>query len=41
MEKVRPFIYAPELQSYYGIGKHLGQAFSIGKEIDSFCCGKK
>jgi flavin reductase (DIM6/NTAB) family NADH-FMN oxidoreductase RutF len=33
MEKVKPFIYAPELQSYYGIGQYLGQAFSIGKEI--------
>jgi len=33
LEKVKPFIYAPELQSYFGIGKYLGQGFSIGKEI--------
>lgn len=33
IERVLPIIYAPEIKSYHGIGKKLGQAFSIGKEI--------
>jgi flavin reductase (DIM6/NTAB) family NADH-FMN oxidoreductase RutF len=32
IEKVRPAIFAPESRGYYGVGKHLGEAFSIGKE---------
>ena len=31
IEKLRPMIYAPEIQAYYGIGRHVGKAFSIGK----------
>jgi hypothetical protein len=31
--KVRPILFGPEIQSYYGVGKYLGQAFSIGKII--------
>ena len=33
IEKMRPFLYAPEIRAYYGIGKYLGKAFSIGKQI--------
>jgi len=33
LEKMRPFLYAPEIRAYYGIGKYLGRAFSIGKQI--------
>jgi flavin reductase (DIM6/NTAB) family NADH-FMN oxidoreductase RutF len=33
IEKVMPFLYAPEYMAYYGIGKFLGKAFSLGKEI--------
>jgi flavin reductase (DIM6/NTAB) family NADH-FMN oxidoreductase RutF len=33
MEKVRPILFGPEIQSYYGVGKYLGKAFIIGKEI--------
>jgi len=33
IEKVRPFVFAPDNRTYHGIGQHLGQAFSIGKEI--------
>ena len=33
IEKVKPFTYVPEIRTYYGIGKYLGKAFSIGKEI--------
>ena len=33
IEKVRPFLYAPVGHGYYGIGKYLGKAFSIGKGI--------
>lgn len=30
---VRPVVYAPEDRGYYGLGKFLGQGFSIGKEF--------
>jgi flavin reductase (DIM6/NTAB) family NADH-FMN oxidoreductase RutF len=33
IERLKPILYAPELNAYYGIGKFLGKAFSIGKEI--------
>jgi len=33
MEKIKPMVYAPEVRGYYGIGRFLGKAFSIGKEI--------
>jgi flavin reductase (DIM6/NTAB) family NADH-FMN oxidoreductase RutF len=33
IEKVKPFVYAPENRAYYGIGNLLGQAFSIGRRI--------
>jgi len=33
MDKIKPIVYAPEVRGYYGIGKYLGKAFSIGKEI--------
>ena len=33
IEKVKPVLFAPEMQAYYGVGKFLGKAFSIGKEI--------
>lgn len=31
--KLKPFFYAPGEQKYYGTGKCLGSAFSLGKEI--------
>lgn len=31
MERVRPILFAPEVQAYYGIGSNLGQAFRCGK----------
>jgi len=31
LEKLRPIIFAPAVQAYYGIGRRLGKAFSIGK----------
>ncbi len=31
--KVRPVLFGPEIQSYYGVGQYLGRAFAIGKEI--------
>lgn len=31
IEKLKPVIFAPDIASYYGIGKYLGKAFSIGK----------
>jgi flavin reductase (DIM6/NTAB) family NADH-FMN oxidoreductase RutF len=31
IERLRPIIYAPEIKAYFGIGKRLGKAFSIGK----------
>lgn len=33
IQKVRPILFAPEMQAYYGVGDFIGQAFSIGKEI--------
>jgi len=33
IEKVRPFFYAPEANTYYGMGKMLGEAFSIGQDV--------
>ncbi|MGI6097201.1 MAG: flavin reductase family protein [Dethiobacteria bacterium] len=32
IEKVRPVTYDPVLKRYYGIGRYLGKAFSIGKK---------
>lgn len=32
MNKVSPFIYGSEIQTYYRIGKEIGKAFKIGKD---------
>ncbi len=32
MLKVKPILYAPEVRSYYGVGKYLGKAHNIGKK---------
>lgn len=31
VEKLKPVIFAPDIAGYYGVGKHIGKAFSIGK----------
>lgn len=31
IEKVKPFLFAPEARAYYKVGPHLGKAFSVGK----------
>ncbi len=33
VEKLKPFFYAPEANAYYGTGKRLGDAFSIGQAV--------
>jgi flavin reductase (DIM6/NTAB) family NADH-FMN oxidoreductase RutF len=33
MAKVRPLVFAPESRSYYSVGRFLGHAFSVGKEL--------
>lgn len=33
IEKMHPFFYAPEIRAYYGVGKCIGKAFSLGKQI--------
>ncbi|MFQ5963964.1 MAG: flavin reductase family protein [Candidatus Scalinduaceae bacterium] len=33
IEKLKPILYSPEIRTYHGVGKYLGQAFSIGREI--------
>ncbi len=33
INKVLPVLFAPEVRTYHGIGKTLGNAFSMGKEI--------
>lgn len=32
IEKIKPIIFAPDSSSYYGIGRSIGEAFSIGKK---------
>ncbi len=32
VEKIKPFMFAPDSRAYYGIGRCLGKAFSLGKE---------
>jgi len=32
IEKIRPIIYAPGNQAYYGVGHFVGDAFSIGRK---------
>ena len=33
IEKVKPLVYAPEVRTYHGIGRYLGQAFAVGKDL--------
>jgi flavin reductase (DIM6/NTAB) family NADH-FMN oxidoreductase RutF len=33
IEKVKPLVYAPEVRTYHGIGRSLGQAFAVGKDL--------
>jgi flavin reductase (DIM6/NTAB) family NADH-FMN oxidoreductase RutF len=33
IEKVRPILFEPEINTYHGVGKLLGRAMSMGKEI--------
>jgi len=33
IEKINPFLWAPDGSGYYGIGKFLGKSFSIGKAL--------
>ncbi len=33
IKRIKPIIYDHSFHSYYGIGKHLGNAFSIGLEV--------
>ncbi len=33
IERVKPLMYAPKGEKYYGVGKLLGDAFSIGKTL--------
>jgi len=33
IEKVKPIVYAPEIRTYHGLGKKIGHAYSIGKDI--------
>ncbi|MDD5223581.1 MAG: flavin reductase family protein [bacterium] len=35
IKKVKPVIFAPESGNYYGVGKHLGKAFSIGMGLNN------
>jgi flavin reductase (DIM6/NTAB) family NADH-FMN oxidoreductase RutF len=32
IEKLRPIIFSPEARRYHGVGRYLGNAFSIGRE---------
>jgi flavin reductase (DIM6/NTAB) family NADH-FMN oxidoreductase RutF len=33
IEKLLPMLFAPESRTYYGVGRFLGKAFSIGKQL--------
>jgi flavin reductase (DIM6/NTAB) family NADH-FMN oxidoreductase RutF len=33
IEKVLPILFEPEINTYHGVGRRLGRAYSIGKEI--------
>lgn len=33
IEKVKPMIFGPEIRTYHGIGRYLGQAFAVGKGL--------
>jgi flavin reductase (DIM6/NTAB) family NADH-FMN oxidoreductase RutF len=33
IEKVKPIIFGPEIRTYHGIGRYLGQAFAVGKDL--------
>jgi flavin reductase (DIM6/NTAB) family NADH-FMN oxidoreductase RutF len=33
--KIKPLVFAPDTQAYYGIGNFIGQAFLVGKGIGS------
>jgi hypothetical protein len=30
---VKPMVFGPEIRTYHGIGRYLGQAFAIGKDL--------
>ncbi len=34
IEKLRPILFSPGSRVYHGVGKSLGQAFSIGRELE-------
>jgi flavin reductase (DIM6/NTAB) family NADH-FMN oxidoreductase RutF len=33
IEKVKPIIFGPEIRTYHGLGKLLGQAFTVGRDV--------
>ncbi|MBU1913444.1 MAG: flavin reductase family protein [Candidatus Omnitrophica bacterium] len=33
IEKIKPILYDPEVCTYHGVGKYLGDAFSIGRTL--------
>ena len=33
IQKIRPLVYTPECQVYYGVGGEVAKAFSIGKQV--------
>ena len=33
IDKIKPIIFSPAVRTYHGLGKTLGKAFSIGKDI--------
>lgn len=33
IKKMNPLVFAPDTQSYYGIGEFVGKAFTVGKAL--------
>jgi flavin reductase (DIM6/NTAB) family NADH-FMN oxidoreductase RutF len=33
IKKIKPLVFTPDTQSYYGIGSFIAKAFSVGEKI--------
>lgn len=40
IHKVRPLVFTPDSEEYFGIGERVGQAFSLGERIRSYFEGR-
>jgi hypothetical protein len=33
IEKVRPLLFEPEVNTYHGVGKYVGKTYKVGRQI--------